>query len=143
MEVGVMPEQGKITDKAAELAAQAAAAAGPLKEKATEFAVTAAAAAGPIAAQAKVNLGPGVMDAVRQLCADKVDDAHFGNARYTRSLFEDGYANMAARAYADGKIDRDEIENLVVEDIPHENDRHFAEHHRIGFRTPGDAGAHA
>ena len=49
-----MAEQGKITDKAAELAAQAAAAAGPLKDKATEFAGTAVAAAGPIAAQAKV-----------------------------------------------------------------------------------------
>lgn len=53
-EVGTMAEQGKITDKAAELAAQAAAAAGPIKDKATEFAGTAAAAAGPMASQAKV-----------------------------------------------------------------------------------------
>jgi hypothetical protein len=49
-----MGEQGKITDKAADLAAQAVAAAGPLKDKATELVGTAAAAAGPIAAQAKV-----------------------------------------------------------------------------------------
>jgi hypothetical protein len=48
-----MTESGKITDKAAELAARAAAAAGPLKEKATEFAGTAAAAAAPLASQAK------------------------------------------------------------------------------------------
>lgn len=49
-----MTESGKITDKAAALAAQAAAAAGPLKDKATELAGTAAAAAGPMASQAKV-----------------------------------------------------------------------------------------
>ena len=90
-----------------------------------------------MASQAKVSLGPGVTEAVRRLCADKIDDANFGNARYTRSLFEDGYANMAARAYADGKIERNEIENMFVDDIPKENQRTFAEHHRIGFRTPG------
>ena len=48
-----MAETGKFTDKAAELAGQAAAAAGPLKEKAAELASHAAAAAGPLAAQAK------------------------------------------------------------------------------------------
>ena len=52
-EGGIMTEPGKITAKAAELAAQAAAAAGPLKDKAAELAGTAAAAAGPIASQAK------------------------------------------------------------------------------------------
>jgi hypothetical protein len=48
-----MPEENKITDKAAELAAQAAAAAAPIASKAGELAGTAAAAAGPIAHQAK------------------------------------------------------------------------------------------
>src|SRR5256884_397412 len=48
-----MAEQSKFTEKAAELAGQAAAAAGPLREKATELAGTAAAAAGPLAAQAR------------------------------------------------------------------------------------------
>ena len=50
---GIMTEPNKIKDKATELAAQAAAAAGPLKAKATELAGTAAAAAGPLASQAK------------------------------------------------------------------------------------------
>lgn len=50
---GIMTESGKITDKAVELAARAAAAAGPLKDKATELAGTAAAAAGPLASHAK------------------------------------------------------------------------------------------
>lgn len=56
-EARTMVESGKISDKAAELAGQAAAAAGPLaaqaKEKASELAGQAAAAAGPLAAQAK------------------------------------------------------------------------------------------
>lgn len=48
-----MTEPKKITDKAAQLAAQVAAAAGPIKDKAAELAQTAAAAAAPVAAQAK------------------------------------------------------------------------------------------
>ncbi|MDQ6848484.1 MAG: hypothetical protein M3070_00530 [Actinomycetota bacterium] len=48
-----MSESPKFSDKAADLAAQAAAAAGPLKEKASELAAQAAAAAGPMAAQAR------------------------------------------------------------------------------------------
>jgi stage V sporulation protein K len=96
-----------------------------------------------IAAQAKVNLGPGVTDAVRHLCADKVDDVNFGNGRYTRSLFEDGYANMAARAYADGKIGRDEMETMLVDDIPRQSQSAFTAHHHLGFRAPGDAGTTA
>lgn len=52
MEVS-MVEPSKITDKAAQIAAQIAAAAGPAKDKAAELAATAAAAAGPIASQAK------------------------------------------------------------------------------------------
>jgi hypothetical protein len=48
-----MVDSSKLSDKAAQLAAQVAAAAGPAKEKATEFAATAAAAAGPLANQAK------------------------------------------------------------------------------------------
>jgi SpoVK/Ycf46/Vps4 family AAA+-type ATPase len=98
-----------------------------------------------IAAQARVTVGPGVIDGVRRLCAEKVGDANFGNGRYIRSLFEDSYANMAARAYADGKIERAEIENMVAEDVPKENERDLAEkRRRIGFRSPGeDPGARA
>lgn len=59
-----MAESGKFTDKAAELAGQAAAAAGPLaaqaKERATVLAGQAAAAAGPIAEQARVKAAQGV-----------------------------------------------------------------------------------
>lgn len=49
-----------LKEKAAELAAQAAAAAGPLKDKAFELAGHAAAAAGPLAEQARVRAAQGL-----------------------------------------------------------------------------------
>jgi hypothetical protein len=59
-----MPESSKLTDRAAELANQAAAAAGPLaaqaKERASVLAAQAAAAAGPLAEQARVRAAQGV-----------------------------------------------------------------------------------
>ena len=42
-----------------------------------------------MAAQAKVTLAPGVVDAVRRRFAAKVHDVNFGNARFARSIFED------------------------------------------------------
>jgi hypothetical protein len=48
-----MPESGKLTDRAAVFASQAAAAAGPLRDKATELVGQVSAAAGPLAAQAR------------------------------------------------------------------------------------------
>ena len=92
-----------------------------------------------MAAQAKVTLAPGVVDAVRRRFAAKVHDVNFGNARFARSIFEDAYANMAARAYADGTIDRSEIENLLPADIPAADDHHYTERRRIGFRPPSAA----
>jgi methyl-accepting chemotaxis protein len=55
-----MADASKITDRAAELAGQAAAAAGPLAARAKEIAGQAAAAAGPIAEQARVHAVQGV-----------------------------------------------------------------------------------
>jgi AAA+ superfamily predicted ATPase len=98
-----------------------------------------------IADEAKVTVGSGVIDGVRRLCREKIEDENFGNARYVRSLFEDAYANMAARAYADGKIERAEIENMVADDVPKENERDLADRRRrFGFRAPGsDTGTRA
>ncbi len=93
-----------------------------------------------MAAQAKVNLGAGVVDAIRARFAEKVADPNFGNARYARSLFEDAYANMASRAYSDGKIERSEIEDLTLADVPPDEDHHFTERQRIGFRAPSSGG---
>jgi len=55
-----MADTGKITDKAAALAGQAAAAAGPLAARAKEIAGQAAAAAAPITEQARVRAAQGV-----------------------------------------------------------------------------------
>lgn len=55
-----MPDTSKITDRATQLANQAAAAAGPLAARAKELAEQAAAAAGPIAEQARVRAAQGV-----------------------------------------------------------------------------------
>jgi hypothetical protein len=55
-----MAESGKLTDRAADLAQQAAAKAEPLRQKATQLAGHAASAAAPIAEQAKVRAAQGV-----------------------------------------------------------------------------------
>jgi SpoVK/Ycf46/Vps4 family AAA+-type ATPase len=89
-----------------------------------------------IAATARVRLGAGCGDQVRRLIGDAHGDVNFGNARFVRSLFEDAYANMAARAMADGKIERSEVEDLLVEDLPKGQESLFIEHRRIGFRAP-------
>jgi SpoVK/Ycf46/Vps4 family AAA+-type ATPase len=94
-----------------------------------------------IAGLAKVRLGAGMPGAVRSLVTDAHNDVNFGNARYVRSIFEDAYANMAARAMADGKIDRSEVEDLLVEDLPHGQESMFVAHQRIGFRAPSASSA--
>ena len=96
-----------------------------------------------MAAQAKVRLGPGVLDAIGRRLAETAGAQNFGNARFVRSLFEDAYANLAARADADGKIDRAEIEDLTVADVPQEDHHQFIEHRGIGFRPPSEPTAQA
>jgi stage V sporulation protein K len=90
-----------------------------------------------MAAAARVNLGPGVVDAVRARFERQAHASNFGNARFVRSLFEDAYANLAARADADGTIDRSEIEDMVLADVPAADTHAFTEHRPIGFRRPG------
>ena len=91
-----------------------------------------------MAAAAKVQLGDGVGERVqaRLVEARRVED--FGNARYVRSLFEQAYADMAARVVADDTIDAAELDTMVEADIPVTDPSTGGEPHRIGFRT--DAG---
>jgi len=43
---------------------------------------------------------------------------------------------MASRAFADGRIDPSEIQDMVVDDLP-ESEHHLdSEHRRIGFKPP-------
>ena len=91
-----------------------------------------------MAATAKVRLADGVAGRVRARLdeASRVED--FGNARYVRSLFEQAYANMAARVFADNTIDAAELDTMTEADIPITDPSAGGEPHRIGFRL--DAG---
>jgi hypothetical protein len=85
------------------------------------------------AAVARVRLGPGVGERLGHLFVAALEIGNFGNARYARSLFEQSYANMATRALADGLIERDEVDELLVVDLPAE-DPFTTANRRIGFR---------
>ena len=76
-----MPDAKKVTDKAAELAGQAAAAAGPLAARAKELAGQAAAAAAPITEQARVRAAQGV-----DVVAGSLDKATRG--KYSKQIHE-------------------------------------------------------
>jgi len=91
-----------------------------------------------MAAAAKVQLGDGVGERVRARLVEARSVEDFGNARYVRSLFEQAYADMAARVVADDTIDAAELDTMVEADIPVTDPSTGGEPHRIGFRT--DAG---
>lgn len=48
-------------------------------------------------------------------------DGETGNARYMRGLFESMFANLAARAAADGQIEPTEIAGFIPDDVPEPN----------------------
>ncbi|MHB8892519.1 MAG: AAA family ATPase, partial [Candidatus Limnocylindrales bacterium] len=89
-------------------------------------------------AAARVRLGDGVGERVQALLDQAIDVRDFGNARYVRSLFEQAYANMAARALADDTIDAAELDLMTVDDIPVTDASAGEPRRRIGFRA--DAG---
>jgi Holliday junction resolvasome RuvABC ATP-dependent DNA helicase subunit len=57
----------------------------------------------------------------------------FGNARFARSLFEQAYARMAARAAADGAVTIEELTTLLPEDIDDDLSMLSNDTPRIGF----------
>jgi hypothetical protein len=87
-----------------------------------------------MASQAKVRVGDGVSSRVRELLDEARSVEDFGNARFVRSLFERAYANMAARAIADDRIDPEELELLTVADLPDIETPGGGHSRRIGFR---------
>jgi stage V sporulation protein K len=84
------------------------------------------------AAAAKVRLDPGVQERLDHLFGGALEVDNFGNARYARSIFERSYANMATRVLADGHIDRSEVDELLVADLPLDDPFNTAKR-RIGF----------
>lgn len=91
-----------------------------------------------MATTAKVRLADGATERVQALLDKAIAVEDFGNARYVRSLFEQAYANMAARALADDAIDAAELDLMAVDDIPTSDPAAGDSRHRIGFRAhPG------
>ena len=86
-----------------------------------------------MAAENGIHLADGALDRAEGIFADVAEKQHFGNARFARSLFEQGYARMAARAARDGVVTVDELTTLHAEDIEADLDDLIRESRRIGF----------
>jgi hypothetical protein len=54
-----------------------------------------------------------------------------------RTLFEQAYANMAARAVVDDRIDQGELDLMLPADIPDAETPSGGRSHRIGFGVRG------
>jgi len=91
-----MADSSKITDKAAQLAAQLAAAAGPAKDKATELAQTAAAAAAPMAGQAK-DRAAGLAERAGEVGAKGVSAIAEGLDKATGGKYSDRISSVSSR----------------------------------------------
>lgn len=91
-----MDEPGRMSDKAAELAASAAAAAKPIKDKAVEVAATAAAAAGPLAASVKMRAA-GLADKAGELGAKGISAVAEGIDSATGGKVSDRIASVSSR----------------------------------------------
>lgn len=87
-----------------------------------------------------IALGSGVLEKADQIFAQAVEKEHFGNARFARSLFEQAYVRMAARAAEDNVVTIDELTVLAPSDLELEIDTLHRETRRIGFM--GDSQPH-
>src|SRR6185369_2660878 len=70
---------------------------------------------GRLAAESGIGLGAGVLERAGSVMAAAVERPDFGNARFVRSLFEQAYARMAARAASDGRVSLSELMMLEPE----------------------------
>jgi Cdc6-like AAA superfamily ATPase len=87
-----------------------------------------------LAANSKVTLAEGVTTRVREIFAAGLTQPDFGNARFARSLFEQAYARMAARAAGDGVVHLDEVQGIIVEDLGTWKQDVTEDGKRIGFQ---------
>ncbi len=86
-----------------------------------------------MAAASGIALGAGVRERAEAVLKDAVRHEDFGNARFVRSLFEQAYARMAARAAADGRVSVSELMALAPDDLALDLDTLRREQRRIGF----------
>ncbi len=86
-----------------------------------------------LAGHAQIGLGEGVHARATSVFADAAQRGAFGNARFVRSLFEQAYTRMAARAAADGRVSAEELTTLLPDDVVGETDALRPDDRRIGF----------
>jgi SpoVK/Ycf46/Vps4 family AAA+-type ATPase len=86
------------------------------------------------AREAGIALSEGVREKTQRVLAEAVEREAFGNARFVRSLFEQAYARMAARAALDGRVSVSELRAITPEDVVLDEDALRRERPRIGFR---------
>jgi AAA+ superfamily predicted ATPase len=80
-----------------------------------------------------IGLRPGVLERAEGVFRRAVAQQSFGNARFARSLFEEAYARMSARAAADGVVQVEELMDLALEDVEWDEGAIQREIRRIGF----------
>jgi stage V sporulation protein K len=80
-----------------------------------------------------LGLADGACAAAERVFSRAAGKQDFGNARFARSLFEQAYARMAARAAGDGAVTLDELTDLLAEDIDDDLSMLARETPRIGF----------
>jgi stage V sporulation protein K len=88
---------------------------------------------GRMAHEVGIALGSGVLEKAADVFAAASGKRAFGNARFARSLFEQAYAHMAARAAHDGAVTVEELTTLQPEDIDNNLSMLPSEPRRIGF----------
>lgn len=85
------------------------------------------------AQEVAISLAEGVREKTEKVLTEASRRGDFGNARFVRSLFEQAYARMAARAAADGRVSLSELRVIVPDDIVLDEDTLRRERRRIGF----------
>ena len=88
-----------------------------------------------LASESGIELGAGVRERAEAVLREAVGHPDFGNARFMRSLFEQAYARMAARAAMDGTVDVREVTAFVPDDLMLDVDHLRREQRRVGFQN--------
>jgi len=86
-----------------------------------------------LAAESGIALAEGVREKAEGVFSEVVGREAFGNARFVRSLFEQAYARMAARAAADGNVEVSELQAITPDDVVLDEGALQRERRRIGF----------
>ncbi len=85
------------------------------------------------ATTAVIDVPKPVLDAAQGIFVRAAQKPGFGNARFARSLFEQAYARMAARALEDGTVKVDELTSLTVADLEWHEGALDRTERKIGF----------